>query len=688
MVVQAKVILTAINGNIFPPKRVIYLSPSKPQVTIGRASKSPSKAIHSSVDNAWFDSPVMSRDHARLSLDLESETLSIQDIGSMHGTQVNDTRLAKHAPMTIQDGDVIIFGTEVKRGSETFSACKFGFNYEFSLYRPANTFAFPESSDGDDEAKLNDSDSGRDVIALSSRQRQEPIKSSPDICQEVAQAVDHDRDSAFAVFSRIKPSDETRGKSEQKLQKPSESPLRLFGQVEQTEKSDMDTMSSSSVKNDAKDRFRLDTETYLSENLEADLLHRKMENTKAPNNEGSASGRVPEAWNFTSSISSKSCDSITNTNGDNLAETPVIDLTKSENELDSELQTPENDDRNGDSESSSDDDQKADEICLYPRPCGYNSLKENSKKADCKHNVDELYSISSNSIPSSPVHEDEMPLVHSEDTIISGSGKKCLDSCDEIIIRESFTQSDDDTLKGFGVDGGVYFNSDVRWPWDPLLAFKAGKAAYFKAREFNKAKYNSMGNLSEDPYTSYIFSDRNQPKSPPSVRNPKVAREQKHDFMPVSNERKKLYPKKISDFQRNLFVDPRDQKIFSGGSLVTGIRFDEFVETDFNTPSESESNKRKADVMSKDEGVKEKESYCSIPKFSKFSSGKMRAGKVFKAGDNVHRKPSPQIVSHDIHDARISKRQKVLERIQYMALGGVAAAAGLFSILVATAPEF
>lgn len=65
------VTLTALNGEIYPAERVLNLHPDRPVISIGRASKSINKGIVGAADNAWFDSPVMSRNHAKLSLNLE-----------------------------------------------------------------------------------------------------------------------------------------------------------------------------------------------------------------------------------------------------------------------------------------------------------------------------------------------------------------------------------------------------------------------------------------------------------------------------------------------------------------------------------------------------------------------------------------------------------------------------------------
>lgn len=49
----------------------------------------------------------------------------------MHGTYVNGGELQRKKPQTLQSGDVIVFGAEVRRGVETFPACAFQVTYEF-----------------------------------------------------------------------------------------------------------------------------------------------------------------------------------------------------------------------------------------------------------------------------------------------------------------------------------------------------------------------------------------------------------------------------------------------------------------------------------------------------------------------------------------------------------------------------
>ena len=49
----------------------------------------------------------------------------------MHGTYVNGRELQRKEPKTLHNGDVIIFGAEVRRGVDTFAACAFRVNYDF-----------------------------------------------------------------------------------------------------------------------------------------------------------------------------------------------------------------------------------------------------------------------------------------------------------------------------------------------------------------------------------------------------------------------------------------------------------------------------------------------------------------------------------------------------------------------------
>jgi len=57
--------------NFHFPNRRILLDAQNPSVVIGRASKTPSKGFLAEPDNAWFNSEVMSRQHAEIKADFD-----------------------------------------------------------------------------------------------------------------------------------------------------------------------------------------------------------------------------------------------------------------------------------------------------------------------------------------------------------------------------------------------------------------------------------------------------------------------------------------------------------------------------------------------------------------------------------------------------------------------------------------
>lgn len=129
------------------------------------------------MDNAWFDSPVMSRNHAEISLDAESNVITIRDIGSMHGTYVNDTQLRRHEPRGLSNDDLVVFGAEVKRNLDTFPACAFRVNYEFLPFKANISYTFPETDDEDYEISdgdiQNEEPSSEDGVSIESPPRKD-----------------------------------------------------------------------------------------------------------------------------------------------------------------------------------------------------------------------------------------------------------------------------------------------------------------------------------------------------------------------------------------------------------------------------------------------------------------------------------------------------------------------------------
>ncbi|KAF4632318.1 hypothetical protein G7Y89_g5809 [Cudoniella acicularis] len=161
---QVNITLKALAGDVSIAERTIELNPHHLTIPIGRASKSLSKGILGSANNAWFDSPVMSRNHAEMCLNPVTNAVTIHDIGSMHGTCLNGRKLAADEPAVVVNGDELVFGAEVRRGPEVFPACAFRVSLDFVPYKTPNTgtFAFPDSSEIDDEDEYGFSDGNMD----------------------------------------------------------------------------------------------------------------------------------------------------------------------------------------------------------------------------------------------------------------------------------------------------------------------------------------------------------------------------------------------------------------------------------------------------------------------------------------------------------------------------------------------
>ncbi|KAI0997012.1 hypothetical protein K3495_g11172 [Podosphaera aphanis] len=665
MAVQAKVTLRALNSNIFPPERVIHLSPAKPYISIGRASKNPSKALYGSIDNAWFDSPVMSRDHARLSLDLESKTLSIQDIGSMHGTHVNDSQLISHIPIIVRDGDIIVFGAEVKRGPETYMACKFGVNYEISQYRSSNTFAFPESSDGDDEIKLSDDDLGRAEADMSFKRRRESIKSLPGVFPEVGKDVDYDRDQP-SLSNEIGNNEETHGKSEDNFSNFSESDVKPASSTDQASEISPDFI-------DYDDNDTCGLNLSCSKGSEAVLFYRKVVKTRTQNCDDKADKISHETWNYMPETSNKSCNTISSVDEDNpiIEENPMANHSEHKGVIRSKIGNFEVFD--DDTGASFDESSKSDDSYISNQVHEFNDFGEIRDQARITTDIDKSNSTRLDEIDvnSSTTDQDHhtMPTV-TDSTVRPSTDNKYLGPYDMITLNQSNTRS------GKG-------SRDVRLPWNHFLAHNTGKSAYFRARELNKAKYNSMENISENTYTSYIFSGRNQRRSPLAIGNLNIFSDKKFEAFPVSNEQRKTCPKRVPESGHNGLLDPQDQDFAPGSGSATGNRIDELDDTEISASCLNKNNKRKADSNAS-EFFEETQ---NLTKFPRITPGKIFASKVSKIKAHNHRKLAKIKDRPSNFDLRPTKRQKVLESFRYMAIGGITAAAGLFSVLVATAPE-
>jgi pSer/pThr/pTyr-binding forkhead associated (FHA) protein len=113
---KVTVILRSVDKADTVPERNLLLRPGV-SILVGRASKNEAKGMVASSDNAYIDSPVVSRKHAELTADFSgpSPLVYIADKDSMHGTKLNGNVLSDGRPRQLQSGDVLQFGADVVR---------------------------------------------------------------------------------------------------------------------------------------------------------------------------------------------------------------------------------------------------------------------------------------------------------------------------------------------------------------------------------------------------------------------------------------------------------------------------------------------------------------------------------------------------------------------------------------------
>jgi hypothetical protein len=100
------------------PVRTFTLQAPDYTINIGRATASGS-GPRASPENAYFNSRVVSRDHAILKAIPETREVFVSDNGSMHGTHVRGRRLKKGIFQRLFDQDKVTFGAEVARADGT-----------------------------------------------------------------------------------------------------------------------------------------------------------------------------------------------------------------------------------------------------------------------------------------------------------------------------------------------------------------------------------------------------------------------------------------------------------------------------------------------------------------------------------------------------------------------------------------
>ncbi|KAF2634379.1 hypothetical protein P280DRAFT_474690 [Massarina eburnea CBS 473.64] len=158
-------------------ERNLTLQPGKP-ITIGRASRNHQKPkLMTAADNAYIDSPVISREHALLTVHPSPPAVYIADKGSMHGTVVNGERLEAHRAIKLQSGDLLQFGADVTRDSDHFVARKYTFEAQLPNNSFAQGFTVPDSdtSDAEDEELVDNAMNSPPAVYTHSGTQSNPL---------------------------------------------------------------------------------------------------------------------------------------------------------------------------------------------------------------------------------------------------------------------------------------------------------------------------------------------------------------------------------------------------------------------------------------------------------------------------------------------------------------------------------
>lgn len=152
---QVVVTLTPVYSPDTLPFRSLTFLSDNDTVPIGRASKSETKNLVPNHDNGWFDSRVMSREHGVIGVKMEDRSVYVRDHGSLHGTQLNDVKITPKQNVTVKSGDVLTFGSEISRGTQTFRPIAVRLDCQWhqkptstpATKSTTNTFSVPDEED-------------------------------------------------------------------------------------------------------------------------------------------------------------------------------------------------------------------------------------------------------------------------------------------------------------------------------------------------------------------------------------------------------------------------------------------------------------------------------------------------------------------------------------------------------------
>ncbi|KAF2997330.1 hypothetical protein E8E13_002913 [Curvularia kusanoi] len=168
--------------------------------TIGRASKNSSKGhLMPEKHNMYIDSPVISREHAILSVKASAGApqVFVTDTKSMHGTYVNDTELAPFVPWQLSNGDKLRFGVNVSRNENYYEAYIYTFSAELSDPEPfSRGFTVPEAESEEEELDVVQSGQGSQLHPLVLDDSDDEHAEQPDVDVDLTLAtfVEQDED--------------------------------------------------------------------------------------------------------------------------------------------------------------------------------------------------------------------------------------------------------------------------------------------------------------------------------------------------------------------------------------------------------------------------------------------------------------------------------------------------------------